>query len=165
MSSTAIQQSVPRTFWQKLRPWLPTLLWLAAIAAFSSDSFSAEHTGGILWKVLTTLFPGITQPTFDVIHFFVRKGAHFGVYGVLSWFAYFSWRATLRSRARWRFQWSGLALLTVLIAASLDEFHQSFVPSRTASPRDVLLDMMGALFFQILIASFTSFAVKKFAAK
>ena len=111
------------------------------------------------------MFPGMTLPIFDTVHFFIRKTAHFTAYGALSIFAYFSWRATLPSRVRWRFQWSGLALLTVLITASLDEFHQSFVPSRTASPHDVLLDMMGALFFQTLIASFTSFGMKKFPAK
>jgi VanZ family protein len=165
LSSTAIQQSVPRTFRQKLRPWLPTLLWLGAIAGFSTDSFSAEHTGSIFWRILHSVFPGMTQPTFETVHFFIRKTAHFMAYGILSCFAYLSWRATLRSTAPWRFQWSGLALLTVLITASLDEFHQSFLPSRTASPHDVLLDMMGALFFQILIASFTSFAVKKLPAK
>ncbi len=165
MSSTVIQQAVPRTFWQKLRPWLPTLVWLCIIGAFSTDSFSAEHTGGILRKIVSLLFPGMSESAFETLHFFVRKAAHVTAYGLLSIFAYFSWRATLRSRARWTFQWSGLALLTVLLTATLDEFHQSFVPSRTASPHDVLLDMMGALFFQILIASFTSFSVKKFPAK
>jgi VanZ family protein len=40
-----------------------------------------------------------------------------------------------------------------LVVASGDEYHQSFIPSRTGQPQDVLLDMCGAavflLFFQL----------------
>jgi VanZ family protein len=139
---------------RKLLLWLPTLLWLCILASFSTDTFSAEHTGSILRQIIHAVYGPISHEQFQVIHFLVRKGAHFGSYGLLSVFAFYSWRSTLPARPRWTFRWSGLALALTLLAASLDEFHQSFVPSRTASPRDVLLDMMGALFFQILIASF-----------
>jgi VanZ family protein len=133
--------------------WLPTLLWLGAIAWFSTDTFSAEHTRGILWKIVHLLWGPISQEQFNTLHFFVRKGAHFTVYGILSAFAFYSWRATLPARQRWTFLWSGLALALTLLAAGLDEFHQGFVPSRTSSPRDVALDLVGALCFQIIIAS------------
>jgi VanZ family protein len=139
---------------RKLVLWLPTLAWLCLLTVFSTDSFSAEHTGSILWKVVHWGYGGITQRQFEVLHFFVRKAAHFTFYGILSVFAYYSWKATLPARRIWTFRWSGLALATTLIAGSLDEFHQSFVPSRTASSHDVLLDVTGALFFQILIAAF-----------
>lgn len=82
----------------------------------------------------------------------VRKTAHFTSYGILSVFAFFSWRATLPSGERWMLRWSVLAAGVSLIAGSLDEFHQVFVPSRTASPRDVLLDFVGAICFQIVLA-------------
>jgi VanZ family protein len=36
------------------------------------------------------------------------------------------------------------ALVLCAVYASLDEFHQSFVPSRGASPVDVVLDTFGA---------------------
>jgi VanZ family protein len=139
---------------RKLLFWLPTLLWLCLLSVFSMDSFSAEHTGTILWRIVHAVYPGISGRQFEVLHFFVRKGAHFTFYGMLSLFAYYSWKATLPARRIWTFHWTGLAIATTLIAGTLDEFHQSFVPSRTASYRDVLLDVTGALFFQILIASF-----------
>ena len=132
--------------------WVPTVLWLCLLAAFSSDVFSADHTGSILRKVLETLFGQLSDQRFVLIHFLVRKSAHFCSYGILSAFAFFSWRATFPAFKAWSVRWSGLALLLTLVAASGDEFHQSFVPSRTASPRDVLLDMVGAIFFQIAIA-------------
>jgi VanZ family protein len=128
------------------------LLWLCVLAAFSTDTFSADHTGGILLKILHALFGQISAQQFHEIHFLVRKSAHFCSYGLLGALAFFSWRATLPSLPRWTFRWSALALLLTVIAAGLDEFHQSFVPSRGSSLRDVFLDFAGAVFFQLAIA-------------
>ncbi len=41
----------------------------------------------------------------------------------------------------------GVALLTAIV----DELHQSFVPGRTGSPYDVLLDLTGAITVQVLV--------------
>jgi VanZ family protein len=114
--------------------------------------FSAEHTGSLLAKILDTLFPGLSAERFELIHFLVRKSAHFCSYGLLGAFSFFSWRATLPAPRRWTFLWAALGLLTAFAGGSLDEFHQSFVPSRTSSFHDVLIDTAGGLFFQIVIA-------------
>jgi VanZ family protein len=143
-------------FSRKLWAWLPTLLWLCVLAMFSTDTFSAEHTGGVLMKILHALFGNISAHRFHQIHFFIRKAAHFGSYGLLGALAFFSWRATLPAPPRWKFRWSALALLLVLIAASMDEFHQSFVSSRTGNWHDVALDFTGAIFFQGVIAFWVS---------
>jgi VanZ family protein len=130
------------------------LLWLGAIAAFSTDTFSAAHTGRILMRIVHAVFGSISHQQFEQLHFLVRKTAHFTVYGILGSLAFLAWRKTLPAPKRWTWGWSGLALSVVFAAASLDEFHQTFVPSRTGNSRDVLLDLVGALFFQILIALF-----------
>ena len=124
------------------------------IALFSTDSFSANHTGSILLKILRAIHVNLSAHQFYVVHFLTRKGAHFTVYGILSGFAFFSWRLTLPRPVRWALIWSALALLLTLVVASSDEFHQSFIPSRGPSVFDVLLDMCGAVFVQILIAAF-----------
>ncbi len=146
---------------RKLLLWLPTLLWLSLLALFSTDTFSAEHTGSILWKIVHAVYGGISESQFEILHFLVRKTAHFTFYGLLSVFAYYSWKATLPVRRIWAFRWSGLAVAVALIAGSLDEFHQSFVPSRTSSVRDVLLDTAGAVFFQLVIAAFARSGKRK----
>lgn len=127
------------------------------IAFFSTDTFSSEHTGSILEKIIRAVYGNVSHEHFRMIHIFVRKTAHFTVYGLLSLLAFYSWRATLPRRARWTFTWSILALLVTLVAGSLDEFHQIFVPSRGPSPYDVMLDVMGAMFVQIVLASFGRF--------
>ncbi len=153
MTSPAIPGSIEVTLRRKLLLWLPTLFWLCLLAVFSTDTFSAEHTGSILWKIVHAIYGGITEGQFEVLHFLVRKTAHFTFYGLLSVFAYYSWKATLPSPKSWTWRWSGLAVALTLAAGSLDEFHQSFVPSRTASPRDALLDTVGAIVFQLVIAA------------
>ena len=152
MSSSALQQTVPATPPRKLRAWIPTLLWLCVLAAFSTDMFSAEHTGSILLRMLHALFGPISAHEFQQIHFFIRKSAHFCSYGLLSALAFFSWRATLPALPRWTLRWSLLAVLLAATAGGLDEFHQIFVPSRGSSLRDVFLDFTGAVFFQLVIA-------------
>jgi VanZ family protein len=47
-----------------------------------------------------------------------------------------------------------LAFLGTAITASADEFHQSFLPNRTGTPWDVLLDCSGALAMQLLVYVF-----------
>jgi VanZ family protein len=152
LSSPAIHEPVNFASPRKLRAWISTLLWLCVLALFSSDTFSAEHTGSVLTKILHALFGSISTERFQQIHFLIRKSAHFCSYGFLGALAFFSWRATLPALPRWTFRWSTLALLLAVTAAGLDEFHQSFIPSRTSSLRDVLLDLVGAIFFQLAIA-------------
>lgn len=154
LSTTALPEPVPAAPSRKLRAWLPTLLWLCVLAIFSTDIFSAEHTGSVLQKIIHVLFGPISHHRFEQIHFLIRKAAHFCSYGLLGAFAFFSWRATLPAPGcrRWMLRWALLGMLTAFAAGSLDEFHQSFVPSRTSNFHDVLLDTAGAVFFQLVIA-------------
>lgn len=152
MSLPAVHEPVNSASPRKLRAWIPTLLWLCVLTAFSSDMFSAEHTGSVLEKVVHALFGSISPELFQQIHFLIRKSAHFCSYGLLSAFAFFSWRATFPAPPRWTLRWSLLGLLTAVIAGGMDEFHQVFVPSRTASLRDVFIDTTGAIFFQLAVA-------------
>jgi VanZ family protein len=49
-----------------------------------------------------------------------------------------------------------LAWLAAGIFAASDEFHQSFVPSRTASPIDVMIDIIGALIGLTICSTFAA---------
>jgi VanZ family protein len=53
-------------------------------------------------------------------------------------------------------RWSPVMALTICsLYAITDEFHQSFVPARTASARDVLIDTLAALAGIVTILSIT----------
>jgi VanZ family protein len=51
----------------------------------------------------------------------------------------------------WTPRWATIAVLGTVIVASLDEWHQSFIPSRTGRWQDVVLDSCAGVGAQILI--------------
>lgn len=135
--------------------WGPALAWLGAIAAFSTEKFSATHTSSVLIYILKSLHLHLTGGQFEFLHFLVRKSAHFIAYATLSGLFFRAWRGASHS-AGWRWRWMLLAIAVCLLTSSADEIHQLFTPGRTGVAKDVLLDMMGALFMQLLIISFIS---------
>jgi VanZ family protein len=52
---------------------------------------------------------------------------------------------------RWALRWAAIAFFMSALVASLDEWHQTFIPSRTGAIRDVILDSSAALTAQVLI--------------
>ena len=110
----------------------------------STDMLSAEHTSRFLVPFLRWINPQISFATLNAIQLGIRKLGHLTEYAIL---AMLLWRA-LRSGTRWQVKMSILFLVAALasaIFAASDEFHQSFVPSRTASPTDVMIDICGTL--------------------
>lgn len=132
-----------------LRYWLPALAWAVLVFVFSTAAFSAERTGHILRPFLEWLVGEITNSSFALIQFLVRKSAHVVVYATLSalWF-----RAQRGPRSGWQPSWALFALLVSVLVSISDEFHQSFVPSRTGTPWDVVLDTFAAFLAQAAIA-------------
>jgi VanZ family protein len=126
----------------RMRAWWPAVVWAAIMFVASTDAFSAQNTGRILAPILRWFYAGITQEQLDLANYIVRKGSHLAEYFVLYVLVY---RGLSNRRARWRLSWALGAWLTAAVYAALDEFHQSFVASRTSSPWDSLLDSSGAL--------------------
>jgi VanZ family protein len=137
---------------QILKTWIAAGLWLFLIAGESTDLASAYNTSRILYPILHFLM-GLDPIRFLTWHFYIRKLGHFAGYFMLSLLLFRAWRATLRgaSLSRWSIQWAGVAFCMAALVASLDEWHQSYLPSRTGALHDVLLDSFAALFAQIVI--------------
>lgn len=119
---------------------------MGLIFAFSAQNgeLSSSYSGfaaNILRRVLSPVLPGSAV---EFIIRYIRKAAHIFIYFVLGIFLSLSaGEISLRTRrlplcllAAW--------LICILYAAG-DEFHQSFVPGRSASPIDVLIDSAGSL--------------------
>jgi VanZ family protein len=136
----AAKQSQNRA-WRFVRSWWPALLWAAVIFSLSTDTFSAAHTGSVLAPILRWIWPSIREEQFETIHFLVRKCAHFTEYLV---FCLLLFRGVRGERTGWRWTWALAALSIAAGYSALDEIHQAFVASRTASPWDSLLDSVGA---------------------
>jgi len=113
---------------------------------------SAHNTGRLLYPILHFLF-NLNPEQFDHWHFFIRKSGHVFGYGLLSILLFRAWRETLPAAhdPKWTFRWARIAILGTALVACLDEWHQSFLPSRTGRWEDVVLDTVAGIATQILV--------------
>jgi len=124
-----------------LSAWWPALVWAGVIFSMSTDTFSSEHTASVFEPILRWLDPSLTLNQFELIHHIIRKSAHFTEYFI---FCLLLYRGVRGDRKGWRWTWGIAAFFCAAGYCVLDEIHQAFVASRTASPYDSLLDSIGA---------------------
>jgi len=151
MSETVGEDSGPRIERSQSRLWRygPLIVWMSAIFLASTDGLSGSHTAAVIEPLLRWLFPHISSHRIDLIHLLVRKGAHFSEYAILALLArrafitssYFSLRRL----------WFAASLCLIVLYALSDEYHQSFVPTRTASIYDSMIDISGGLTVLLLL--------------
>ncbi len=135
-----------------LKAWIAAILWMIVISIESTAALSSANTGRILYPLLHFLL-GLDPLRFEDWHFFIRKGGHVVGYAILSILLFRAWRATLpaMSNVKWTLRWATIAILGTAIVASLDEWHQSYIPSRTGRWQDVVLDTCAGVGAQLLI--------------
>ncbi len=113
------------------------------ISFASTNEFSAVNTSKIVRPLLKALFPKLSEEGLELAHFLIRKSAHFCEYAVFGLLA--SRALSTSSHIFLRRSWFRISLLLIVAYALLDEYHQSFVPSRTASIYDSVIDVVGGL--------------------
>lgn len=110
---------------RRLTLWTPAILWAAIIFALSARQFAPGYR---------PLFPH------------ADKLQHIGVYGVLGWLVS---RPLRRSHDLSPARAALVALLIAAVYAATDEWHQSFVPTRSADALDWIADAIGAALGQL----------------
>jgi VanZ family protein len=144
-----------------LKFWTPVVFWMAVIFTASSDSHSHEHSSRFVEPILHWLFPKMPSDHIEDIHFVIRKCGHLTEYAVL---ALLLWRALHLSKNHlpaWSWPKIGGTLLGVFLFAATDEYHQSFVPTRTAQFSDVLIDTVGAAISLLALWFFKHFQKRR----
>jgi len=142
------RQSLGTRIWR----YAPLLFCMAAIFFASTGTFSGDNTSRLLRPFLLWLYPEFSEERIAFLHFLTRKLAHFGAYTVLGLLAARAFAGS--SRQLLREHWNLASAILVIAYAFLDEFHQSFVTSRTASIFDCLIDIAGGLFALIFLNYF-----------
>src|SRR5258708_19895999 len=132
----------------QLSYWSPAIFVAILISVFSTQYFAAERTGGVILPVLHWLFPWATRRMLHLIHSGIRKTAHVTEFGIFSIMVF---RGVRAGRSGWKFNWALTTLVIAVLYAALDEWHQSFVLLRHATPRDAAIDAFGALLAQCLV--------------
>lgn len=121
------------------------ILWMMVIFAFSHQANSGRMTEAVL----------------GTINVPVRKLGHLGEYMVLYILVHWALDSIKYSIIKYR---PALAYLFSVFYAVSDEWHQNFVPGRSASARDVIIDSAGAfigVFVYLLLEKFFSKDKKK----
>ena len=129
--------------------YLPLIAWLVFISFASSDNFNAGNTSRIIGPLILWLFPSTSPETLALINVCTRKLAHLTEYAILGFLAARAFRTSPHPAIKRRWFWICVAL--VVVYALLDEYHQSFVPSRTSSIVDSMIDTAGGLAALIIV--------------
>ena len=117
--------------------WYPSFLMMMII--FIMSSFAAadsDRQSGLIINFLTTIFPNINPN--GIIIKIVRKSAHFTEFALLGYFTARAFKLSKKSPL--------CSILACSVYAATDEYHQSFVPGRSAEFKDVAIDIVGASF-------------------
>lgn len=136
--------------------WVPAFFGLTVIFFESTAVMSGANTSRWLLDLCHALWGQQDGASFQTSHLILRKLGHLCGYGALGlmfrrgWFrtaqAYLMW-----SRSQLRLVAAGLAVWSVFGVACMDEWHQSFLPGRTSSVYDVLIDTLGAALFNVIL--------------
>ena len=116
---------------------------MGVIFWMSTGMFSSEHTSQIIVPLLNFLFPGLTPDQIDMIHGLIRKAGHVTEYFLLGILFFHAFRGN--SLQKWHIRWTIYSIIGVVFYAASDEFHQTFVSSRTASLVDFGIDSAGGI--------------------
>jgi VanZ family protein len=130
--------------------WIPAALWMFLIYSASTDTGSVGHTRPIVARILEQLFPVWYDSTplenIKAIDWMIRKCAHVTEYAVLTSLVAYALSGETRHRLKTCLIWS-----IPIAYAVTDEWHQSTVPSRWATPWDVGIDSIGTFLAMILL--------------
>ena len=141
----------------------PLLIWMTFISFASTTEFSSLNTSQFIRPLILWLLPNLTEVQLANLHFGIRKLGHFAEFGLL---AYLASRAFVTSSFAFiRRRWFLLVALLVVIYSLLDELHQSFVPSRSGSIYDSIIDMIGGFTVLLIFASWDRRAAELAAAE
>jgi VanZ family protein len=136
--------------------WFPVAIAAAVIAIESTPELGGDHTSGFLRPIFEWVFGRFQDQNWEELHHYIRKTGHFVGYGLVCLSFLRAWLLTLARRGgvsawAWRLQSCIAAILSTATIASLDEWHQTYLPNRTGQVSDVLLDTCGATVLCLLI--------------
>jgi lipopolysaccharide/colanic/teichoic acid biosynthesis glycosyltransferase/VanZ family protein len=126
-----------------VRYWAPPILWMAFLFPVTNKTLGSSITYEVFVAVLRWIAPHASPAAVETGYIIFRKSIHFVSYGLLAFLLTRALRAGRRPLAEARWFIGGAALAAAY--GFLDEFLQSFVPTRTGSPIDWLVDNAGIL--------------------
>lgn len=135
--------------------WLLVVVWMIVIFVFSSmNGNSSDEKSKFVIYIFNLLGLNLDGIFGTLADFIVRKCAHFTEYFILYMLLYNALKENFSFKKALLF-----SIIGVFLYASSDEFHQSFVPGRGPSFRDVCIDTSGGLLALVIL--YLNFIFKK----
>nr|WP_225877841.1 VanZ family protein [Alkalibacter mobilis] len=132
--------------------WCLAILWMAVIFWFSAQEAdeSSKMSSGLLMRIIDFFGNLISDEEldFEFLHLFIRKAAHFTIYGILGTLV---GQAAMETWGKLR-KAVGVGLKISFFYALSDELHQTMIAGRSGQLTDVLIDIAGALVFLMIWA-------------
>jgi VanZ family protein len=122
---------------------IAAITWMALIFCFTQlPYFTGKNTAEAIHKAVITEHDSIHTPSanhvnISELNLIIRKTTHVTVFGILALLLF-------KSLETYRYSYILSWFLTFLYAIT-DEYHQSFMPGRVSTFKDVLFDSLGAL--------------------
>lgn len=140
--------------------WVPVFLSLVFVCFTSTSFMGGSHTQVLVddvWRAFLGRWHWDITATVNEV---LRKVGHFFGYGMIGILFRNAWHSSIRAHVvtlthRWMggrllLSASVLSVACTFLVASLDEWHQKYVPGRVSSFRDVLIDTAGALLLNLV---------------
>lgn len=136
--------------------WMIMIFWFSNQVAVTSSELSGGVCDRVVGKVNTIFSMGWSDQTqtqiAEKIEFPIRKAVHMSEYAVMAILVVahlMTGTKTLENKKRRNYI---LAFLFTAGYAASDEFHQYFVPGRSAEVRDVMIDSAGAVLSLLVLS-------------
>jgi len=119
--------------------WLPPVVWMIFISPVN-DLLTSHSTSSLIMPLITWLLPHASRHTADTLHILLRKAGHFVEYAFLAFLLFRGFRGIKKT---YQYTWILYAGLISLGYSAMDEYMQTFIPARTGSFYDWLIDSSG----------------------
>jgi VanZ family protein len=124
---------------RKIVKWLLVITWMVVIFVFSNQNGDqSSHNNRFVVEVLKNIGINLDSILGSIDNYLIRKLAHMTEYFILFHLLYNAlcdkynfWKASL------------VSIVVIFIYACSDEYHQSFIPGRGPSFKDVMIDTSG----------------------
>ena len=113
---------------------------------FSHQQNSGEITKEIISTTISVKEESKTEPLLDGINYVIRKNAHITEFIILTLILFSLVSEYTKNEKKIIL----ISIIGCILFAAGDEFHQYFVPGRSALVTDVLIDSIGALIALII---------------
>jgi VanZ family protein len=136
--------------------WMTVLCALIFIRLTSTSFMGGSHTQILVDAVWKAVFGTWHWDITGYVNEYCRKVGHFFGYGLVGLIFRNAWYNSAKAFSWLMRTWLtpfavSLSVASTFLVASLDEWHQTFLPGRVGSLRDVLLDAAGALFLNVIL--------------